>query len=81
MITAAFMERLNNIGKVFKAYSTSCAFLNNAVYVALDTRKDMFEIFDFNKPIDGAEFFARMFEELLSIYKLIDYLELGQKTT
>jgi len=41
----------------------------------------MFEIFDFNKPIDGAEFFARMFEELLSIYKLIDYLELGQKTT
>lgn len=81
VITAAFMERLNNIGKVFKAYSTSCAFLNNAVYVALDTRKDMFEIFDFNKPIDGAEFFARMFEELLSIYKLIDYLELGQKTT
>lgn len=81
IINALFMERINNISKVFKTRSTSCAFLGNYIYIALNTYKDMFEIFNFNKPIDGAEFFAQMFEELLSIYKLIDYLQLGQKTT
>ena len=77
IITTAFMERLNNISTVFKTRKTSCVFIGNLVYIALETNKNMFEIFNFNKPIDGAEFFVQMFEELLSIYKLIDLLELG----
>ena len=79
IITTAFMERINNISKVFKTKETSCAFLGNLVYIALETNKNMFEIFNFDKPVNGAEFFAQMFEELISIYKLIDYLQLGQK--
>lgn len=79
LITPSFMERLNNMKTAFEAYAISCAFYDKYLLVGLSTRKDLFSIGDLNKPVnDGKQFFT-MFEEILSIIKLIDHFKLDQK--
>lgn len=79
LITPSFMERLNNMKTAFEAYAISCAFYDKYLLVGLSTRKDLFSIGDLKKPVnDGKQFFT-MFEEILSIIKLIDHFKLDQK--
>lgn len=76
IITTAFMERLNNIENVFKTQKTYVAFLKNKLYIGLHTRKDMFKICSLNEPINSAKYFLEIFEEIISVYRLIDFLKI-----
>ena len=79
LITPSFMERLNEMKVAFKADKVSCAFYNKYLFVALQTPEDLFSICSlFNKVDDPKQFFT-MFEEILSIIKLIDHFKLDQK--
>ena len=63
----------------FNANSVSCAFYEKYFLVALHTSKDLFSLCSLIKPVnDGRQFFT-MFEEILSIVKLIDHFKLAQK--
>lgn len=79
LITPSFMERLNNIKVAFSADNISCSFYEKYFLLALHTSKDLFSLCSLTKPVnDGKQFFT-VFEEILSIIKLIDYFKLNQK--
>lgn len=77
LITAAFMERLNNINEVFNAKKLSCAFFNNNVYMAIETKTELFSTCNIKKPINDASGFVDLFQEIISIYRLIEFLKLS----
>ena len=79
LITPSFMERLNNMKVAFNADAVSCAFYEKYLFVALHTRKDLFSLCSLIKPVNDGKQFFQMFEEILSIIKLIDYFKLDQK--
>lgn len=79
LITPSFMERLNEMKVAFKANTVSCAFYEKSLLIALSTRKDLFSIGSLFKRIDDPKQFFTMFEEILSIIKLIDHFKLNQK--
>ena len=79
LITPSFMERLNEMKVAFKANTVSCAFYEKSLLIALSTGKDLFSIGSLFKRIDDPKQFFTMFEEILSIIKLIDHFKLNQK--
>lgn len=79
LITPSFMERLNEMKVAFKANTVSCAFYEKSLLIALSTSKDLFSIGSLFKKIDDPKQFFTMFEEILSIIKLIDHFKLNQK--
>ena len=80
LITPAFMERYNNIKMSFKADSIRSAFYENKLIIALETSKDMFEPCSIWKPLSDEKQYFEIFEEVLSIIKLIDHFKLNEKT-
>ena len=79
LLTTSLMERLKTMQTSFSASSTACAFYDKKFYVALYTKKDLFAIGALNKNVCDKEQFDIMFEEILSIIKLIDHFKLDQK--
>ena len=79
LITPSFMERLKGLKTAFSASSVSCAFFENLLIVALPTNKDLFSICSLIKPIDDSKQYFQMYEEIVSIIKLIDHFKLNQK--
>ena len=79
LITPSFMERLNEMKVAFTTDKVSCAFYEKYLFVALSTSKDLFSICSLFKKIDDPKQFFTMFEEILSIIKLIDHFKLNQK--
>ena len=79
LITPSFMERLNEMKVAFKANTISCAFYEKSLLIALSTSKDLFSIGSLFKKVDDPKQFFTMFEEILSIIKLIDHFKLNQK--
>ena len=63
----------------FKANSVSCAFYGDLLLVALSTNKDLFSICSLVKPVDDEQQYFQMYEEIVSIIKLIDHFKLDQK--
>jgi len=79
LITPSFMERLNNMQTAFKADKVSCAFHETHLFIALHTKKDLFALCSLTKPIDDSRQYFEMYEEMVSIVKLIDHFKLNQK--
>jgi len=79
LITPSFMERLKNMKTAFNANSVSCAFFGNLLIIALPTNKDLFSICSLVKPIDDINQYFQMYNEIVSIIKLIDHFKLNQK--
>lgn len=76
LITPSFMERLNNIKVAFKTKKVFATFCQDKFFIELYTNKDLFSIG--SKSFNDKRQFYIMFEEILSIYKLIDYFKLDQ---
>ena len=79
LITTSFMERLKKMQTAFKTNKIRCAFYNNKLLIGLETNKDLFSICSLFKRVDDPKQFFTMFEEILSIIKLIDHFKLNQK--
>lgn len=79
LITPSLMERLNNIKLSFKANKISASFYNDSFFIALHTNKDLFSIGSLTKPAYDPNQIFQMFEEMMSIYRLIDHFKLDQK--
>ncbi len=79
LITPTFMERLKNMKTAFRANNVSCAFYGKLLIVALPTNQDLFSICSLIKPIDDRTQYFQMYEEIVSIIKLIDHFKLNQK--
>lgn len=79
LITPTFMKRLQAMKIAFKADKIRCAFYGNLLLIALSTKKDLFSLCSLVKPIDDAQQYFQMYEEIVSIVKLIDHFKLDQK--
>lgn len=79
LITPTFMERLKAMKTAFKADKIQCAFYGNFLLVALSTSKDLFSLGSLVKPMDDAQQYFQLYEEMVSIVKLIDHFKLNQK--
>ena len=79
LITPSFMERLKNMETAFMARTATCVFYNNFLMIALPTGSDLFSLCSLFKPVDDPKQFFRMYDEIESIIKLIDYFKLNQK--
>ena len=80
LITTAFMERLLNIKTAFNADKVQCAFYDKYLLIGLKLNKDPFSICSLVKPINDSKQFFQLYEEILSVIKLIDHFKLDQKT-
>ena len=79
LITPTFMERLKGMKTAFKADKIRCAFYGQYLLVGLSTNKDLFSLCSLVKPMDDAQQYFQMYEEIVSIVKLIDHFKLDQK--
>lgn len=80
LITPSFMQRLKYMKTAFRADKMRCSFYEGYLLIGLFTKKDLFSICSLFKPVDDPKQFFTMFEEILSIVKLIDYFKLNLKT-
>lgn len=79
LITPSFMQRLKSMKTAFKADKIKCAFYGQNLIIALSTDNDLFSICELNKPLDDSVQYFQMYEEIVSIIKLIDHFKLDQK--
>lgn len=80
LITPVFMEKLKSLKTSFYASNISAAFYKGYLFMALHTSKDLFSLCSIDKPVDDFEQYKILFDELLSIIKLIDHFKLYENT-
>ena len=73
------MERLKNMRVAFAASGVQCAFYGKYLLIGLKTNKDLFSLCSLVKPVNDAKQFFTMYEEIISIIKLIDHFKLDRK--
>jgi hypothetical protein len=80
LVTTAFMERLQNLQTAFGTKDIKCSFFDNNVMFAISTEKDLFEFADLYTPLPNPNQINQLKQELMSIYDMIDYFKLAEKT-
>lgn len=80
LITASFMERLNNLKVAFKTDKISCSFYDGHILIGLHSNKDLFKFASITKSLLDYSEFSQMFKEIISIYEMIDYFKFSEKT-
>lgn len=79
LLTSAFMQRLKDLKVAFKADRIRCAFYKDYLLIGLFTTKDLFSICSIFRKIDDTKQFFSLYEEIVSIIKLIDHFKLNQR--
>lgn len=85
LITPAFMERFKNIQTAFGAKNVKCSFYRykfsgNNLMFAISTYKNLFEIGNLFYSLNNPKQLQTFFNELTSIFLLIDYFKLDEET-
>ncbi len=80
LLTTAFIERFQNLKTAFGAKKAKCSFYGNSLMVAISTNKNLFEIGSFFESFEDPTSINAFYDELSSIYKMIDYFKLDEKT-
>ena len=78
LITPTFIQKLNNLENKYKSIYTYISFYKEKFYIYFKVKKDLFELNN-NKDVFDENIYFEWFEEILAIYKLIDYFKLEQK--
>lgn len=68
------------IKTAFRAKDIKCSFYNNNLMIALSTNKNLFEVGSLFKSIKDKNCIKQFFIELQSVYDMIDYFKLNEKT-
>lgn len=80
LVTTAFMDRLQNLQTVFGTKNIKCSFFDDKVMFAISTNKDLFELGNLFVPLTDKRQIETFYKELNSIYNIIDYFKLAEKT-
>ena len=79
LITPAFMERFQNIQTAFGTNKVKCSFYGDSLMFAISTNKNLFEIGNLWKSLKNPEQMEIFFNELSSIFTLVDHFKLDEK--
>ena len=80
LITPGFMERFKNMQTAFGTKNIKCSFYGDSLMFAISTRKNLFEIGNLFYSLENPKQLQTFFNELTSIFILIDYFKLNEKT-
>ena len=80
LLTTAFIDRFNNLKTAFGTDRIKCSFYDNKLYIAIATKKDLFELGNIFKPVSNQQDVNNFYNEISAVYKIIDYLKLDDKT-
>lgn len=80
LITPAFMERFKNLQTAFGTNRVKCSFYGNNLMFAISTNKNLFEICSLFQSLDKPKQLEQFFDEMISIYLMIDYFKLDENT-
>lgn len=76
ILTPGVIERLNNLHSVYKAKYLRVAFKNNKITIAIHIDKDVLRLADNAVSDTTQDNFINLFNEIISIYDLIEQLKL-----
>lgn len=79
LLTPTFMEQINTMQTAFKAKNIRYAFWERRLYIALETKNDLFAIGKLNQNIKISKPYFEMFEEIASIVNLIEHFQVKAK--
>ncbi len=80
LLTTAFIERFQNLKTAFGAKKAKCSFYDDQIMIAISTKKNLFEIGSLAKSLENPDSINDFYDELSSIYRMVDYFKLDQKT-
>lgn len=80
ILTTAFMQRLKNLKKIYRAIGIRVSIQGNSILIALPCERDMFFLGDLRKPVTDTGQMQTLFEEFLAVLSLVDILNLTSKT-
>ena len=80
LVTPAFMHRFYNLKTAFGAKKAKCSFYDNTLMIAINTNKNLFEICNLFKSLQEPSSINEFYRELNSIFKMIEYFKLDEKT-
>ncbi len=78
LVTPAFMQRFYNLKTAFGAKKAKCSFYDDTLMIAIQTKKDLFEICSLFKSLEDPSSIREFYRELDSIYKMIEYFKLDE---
>ena len=79
LVTPSFMERFQNLNTAFGAKKAKCSFYDDKIMFAISTNKNLFEVGSIWRSLEDPKTLNQLFDELYSIYSMIDYFKLDQK--
>ena len=79
ILTPAVMERLNNLHSVYNAKYMRVAFKNNKITIAMHIDRDVLRLADNVVSDTTQKNFISLFNEIISMYDLIDQLKLTKR--
>ena len=80
LITTAFMDRFKNIQTAFGTNKIKCSFYDSNLMFAISTNKNLFEIGNLFYSLENPKQLETFFNELTSIYMMVDYFKLNETT-
>ena len=78
ILTTGFINRFKKLKKIFNANYLRVEFLDNKMFLIIDTGRDLFNFSPYKKL--GKKDFDKVFEELSIVFLLIDELKLDVRT-
>lgn len=78
LVTPAFMDRLYNLQTAFGVDNIKCSFYDDKIMFAISTNKDLFELGNLYQPFGKSV--EEFYDEIASIYEMIDYFKLNERT-
>lgn len=80
LITNTFMERFQNLNTSFAAKKAKCSFCGDELFFAINTNKNLFEIGSIFRSLKNPKSINEFYNELSSIFDLIEFFKLDEKT-
>ena len=79
-LTTAFMNRLLTMQTAFGSGDLTCIIEGNNISFEIKKTKDLFEVADLNKPVNSPECIKEFYNEMTSIWDMIDHFKLDENT-
>lgn len=79
-LTPSFIERFKNIQTAFGRKNISCSCKNQEICFKIAKPKNLFEVCNIFKPLKNHSAIRDLYDEIIAIYKMIDYFKLSENT-
>ena len=79
LLNPSFMEKIKDAGEIFKSKYIHFAIVNDLFYMFINSSVNYFEIAKTEKNIYDIQNFRKVCQEFVSIFKLIEHLNLAKK--